>query len=79
MVIWATIVNKSFLSKVARGLEKYTGKDKKYMTRAIPVTINKFGPSGSSKNTNIILEQTIDVIPKIRNCFFICCGRLVRS
>lgn len=51
-------------------LNKYTVKDKKYTTSAITVTISKFGPSGSLKNTNIILEQTIDVMAKISNEIF---------
>lgn len=37
---------------------------------AIPITTRRFGPSGSLKNENIILENAIDVIPKIRSELF---------
>src|SRR5262249_27418473 len=35
------------------------------MTAAIPVTTRRFGPSGSWKNANIILEHTTAVIARI--------------
>jgi hypothetical protein len=35
------------------------------------VTTNKFGPSGSSKNTNMVLEKTMEVKPRIiKETFF---------
>jgi hypothetical protein len=49
------------------GVNKYTGNDKKYTIIAATATTNKFGPSGSLKNTNIILENMIDVTPNISN------------
>lgn len=49
---------------------KYIGKDKKYTIAAMPITTNKFGPSGSLKNKNIGLEKTRDVIPNISNEIF---------
>jgi len=52
------------------GLNKYTANDKKYIMAAIPITTRRFGPSGSLKNKNIILEHTIDVIPRISNEIF---------
>lgn len=36
----------------------------------MPVTISKFGPSGSLKNPNIDLEQKTDVNPRIINEVF---------
>lgn len=40
------------------------------MTAASTVTIRRFGPSGSLKNVNMILEHTMAVIPKIRSEIF---------
>lgn len=37
---------------------------------AIPITTSKFGPSGSLKNKNSILEHTIAVMPKISSELF---------
>ena len=70
------IANKSLLRPVndkdgrVEGFNKYTAKDKKYTITAIPITTNKFGPSGSLKNKNITLEHTIDVTPKMSNGIF---------
>jgi hypothetical protein len=65
------ITNRSFLRPVAEELNKNTGKDKKYMIAAITVTTNKFGPSGSLKNKNIVLEHTMEVILRIsKEVFF---------
>ena len=52
------------------GWYTYTARDKTYMITAIPITISKFGPSGSLKKKNISLEHAIDVIPKISNEIF---------
>lgn len=38
-----------------------------YTKTPIPIVTSKLGPSGSLKNTNIILENTIAVIAKIIN------------
>src|SRR5688572_24868140 len=59
------ITNKSFLRLVVGALKKYTAKDKRNIMTAIPVTISKFGPSGSLKSKNINLENRIDVAPNI--------------
>ena len=67
------ITNASLLKPVnstVEGENKYTTKDKRYTIAVIPITTNKFGPSGSLKNQNSILEQTMDVIPKISNEVF---------
>ena len=67
------ITNKSFLRPVrdkCEGLNEYIPKDKKYMIIANTVTIKRFGPSGSSKKKNIVLEHMIDVMPKIINEIF---------
>ena len=61
------IANKNLLRPVAEGTKKYAVKDKKYTITAIPITMSKFGPSGSLKNENIALEHATDVIPKISN------------
>src|SRR6185295_8785431 len=60
--------NTSFLG--SDKLNKYIDKDKKYNTTAAPTTISRFGPSGSLKNTNITLENTSDVTPRIINEVF---------
>lgn len=66
--------SKSFLGPVVGGLHTYTTKkDKRYRTAANPITISKFGPSGSLKNANIALEHTTEVKAKINSApFFIC-------
>jgi len=51
-------------------LNKYIVKDKKYTIAAPTITTKRFGPSGSSKDKNIVLEHTIDVMPKITNEIF---------
>lgn len=64
------IASTSLLKPVNENLHTYVIRDKKYMTDAITVTIRRFGPSGSSKNTNIALEHMRAVIPKISNEIF---------
>lgn len=62
------IINKSVLRDVNdKGLNRCTANDKKYMIAAITVTTRRFGPSGSSKKKNIVLEQIIDVMNKIKS------------
>ena len=62
------ITNKSLLRPLIEGPNKYTTKvDKTYTITAIPMTMSKFGPSGSLKNQNIALEHAIAVIAKISN------------
>jgi hypothetical protein len=51
-------------------LSKYVAKDKKYTNAANTVTIRRFGPSGSSKDTSIVLEHTMAVIAKISSEIF---------
>lgn len=56
---------------MVEGLNKYTVEDKEYMTSVIPVTTNKFAPSGSSKNKNITFAHARAVMTKInRENFF---------
>jgi hypothetical protein len=50
-----------------KGEYVYTPNDTKYIIIAITVTTKRFGPSGSLKNANIILEQTREVMPRIRS------------
>jgi hypothetical protein len=38
--------------------------------RAKTVTMRRFGPSGSSKNTNIALEQIMDVTARVMSEIF---------
>jgi len=64
------ITNKSFLRPTIGNFNKYIIRDKKYMIAAIPITINKFGPSGSLNNKNITLENIRDVIPRISSDTF---------
>jgi hypothetical protein len=71
IIIWVKIVHKSLLRVAAGGLNKYTTKDKEYTITAAPMTISKFGPSGSLKNTNIKRESTRDVKNKISNDIFL--------
>ena len=42
-----------------------TGRESKNIMSAPPKTTGIFGPSGSSKNQNIVLEQIIEVGPRI--------------
>jgi len=69
-IIWMKIANESLLRPTAEGINKYAPKDKKYRIAAIPVTTSKFGPSGSLKNTNIILEHASAVIANISSEVF---------
>jgi len=53
------------------GLYRYAARDKKYMIIAKAVTIKRFGPSGSLKKKNRILEQMMAVTPNsISELFF---------
>lgn len=67
MSIWIKTNNKSFLRPVHDEKGIPTAKDKKYTIMAIPVTMSKFGPSGSLKNKNSILEHRIAVMPRMSN------------
>ena len=51
-------------------LNKYDDKDTTYTIAAITITMRRFGPSGSLKDRNIILEQAIDVIPRMNSEVF---------
>lgn len=74
MSIWTKTPNKSLLKPIKDKegeFHKYTAKDRKYTIAAITVTMSKFGPSGSLKSANIILEHAMAVIAKInREAFF---------
>jgi hypothetical protein len=52
------------------GLNIYAAIDKKYTVRAKPATIKRFGPSGSLKKKNSILEQMMAVAANIINEIF---------
>ena len=52
------------------GLNTYAAKDKRYMAIAKAVTIKRFGPSGSLKKKNSILEQMMAVAPNMINEIF---------
>jgi hypothetical protein len=65
MITWTKIANKSFFEPVVEMRDKYTGKDNRYTIAAVTKTISRFGPSGSLKNTNIALEQRMEVTPKM--------------
>ena len=62
--------NRSLLRPVVEGMNDHTIKDEKYRITAIPVTTRRFGPSGSLKSKNNVLEHTRDVIPRISNDVF---------
>ncbi len=67
------IIIKSFLRLVEnkrKGLNKYAVKDKEYIITAITVITRRFGPSGSLKKKNIVLDNTIAVMNKINNEIF---------
>lgn len=65
-------VGKLFTSKFANFDAIFTLKksDKKYIITANPTTIKRFGPSGSLKKKNIILEQAREVRARIRRGSF---------
>jgi hypothetical protein len=52
------------------GLNIYAAKDKRYTTIAKAATIKRFGPSGSLKKKNSILEQMMAVAPSSINEIF---------
>ncbi len=56
---------------ILNGLNIYAAEDKINTVSARAATINRFGPSGSLKKKNNILEQTIAVAANIINeiCF----------
>lgn len=64
------IANKSLLKPVIERSNQYTTRDGNQTNSAITAIISKFGPSGSLKDTSIVLEQTKDVIPSIRSEIF---------
>lgn len=62
IIIWIKIISKSLLSPVVEDFSMFIiTKDEKYIIPAATVTIKRFGPSGSSKKKNIVLEHMIDV------------------
>jgi hypothetical protein len=50
---------------------EYTAKDKTYKIAAITMTMSKFGPSGSLKDKNIVLEHAMDVMANIMSEIFL--------
>ena len=58
------------MPSIFEGLNTYAAKDKKNTAIAKPETIKRFGPSGSLKKKNSILEQMMAVAPKITNEIF---------
>lgn len=48
-------------------LNTYTDKDERYNIKAIPVTMSKFGPSGSLKSEKNTFEKTKAVTTNINN------------
>lgn len=46
---------------ILNGLNRYIAEDKRYTSSAKPKTIKRFGPSGSLKKKNNILEQMMAV------------------
>jgi hypothetical protein len=52
------------------GLNTYAATDKKYTANAKAATIKRFGPSGSLKKKNSILEQMMAVTPNMINEIF---------
>ena len=52
---------------LVEGFNLYTAQDKKNMNNAVTEVTRRFGPSGSSKKKNIVLEHAIEVMPKISN------------
>jgi hypothetical protein len=52
---------------ILNGLNIYAAQDKKYTASARTTTIKRFGPSGSLKKKNSILEQIMAVIANIVN------------
>ena len=55
---------------ILNGLKIYAAEDKKNTARAKPATIKRFGPSGSLKKKNNILEQMMAVAANIINEIF---------
>jgi hypothetical protein len=51
-------------------MNTYAAKDKKYIAIAKAATIKRFGPSGSLKKKNSILEQMMAAAPNISNEIF---------
>jgi hypothetical protein len=70
IIIWTKIIKKNLLRPIIDELNKDTVKDKRYTTIAITMTTNRFGPSGSFINKNIVLVKMIEVIPKINDGIF---------
>ena len=55
---------------ILEGLNTYAARDNKYTAIAKAATIKRFGPSGSLKKKNSILEQMMAVTPSIINEIF---------
>ena len=61
------IANRILLRPVIEGINEHTNTDAKYRTIAKTIIMSKFGPSGSLKDMNIVLEDAIAVNPRIIN------------
>src|SRR5262245_47342096 len=70
MSICAQIAKSSFLIAVVVGMNLHTMKDTLYRISASTVTMRRFGPSGSWKRKNNVLEHTSAVIPRSSNDVF---------
>ena len=61
------IASQNLVGLLAEEPNTYAVRDTRYITAAVTITISKFGPSGSLKKKNSVLENTIAVIPKMSN------------
>lgn len=52
---------------MTEGVNEHAAKDAKYRITAMTIIMSRFGPSGSLKDKNIVLEHAIAVMPKIIN------------
>lgn len=64
--------NQNFLDSSAEVLRAYAAKDSTYTMTAATITTSKFGPSGSLKKKNSVLENTMAVMPNMNiECFLV--------
>ncbi len=62
-----TVAKRRLMPFIEVGPNRYAANDKRYIASAKMATINTFGPSGSLKKKNIVLEQTMAVAANMIN------------
>ena len=79
MSICVQMHKSSFRIALVAGTNDHTMKEATWRSNASTVTTRRFGPSGSRKRKNNVLEQVSAVIPSSSNDVFFAVGDILSS